>query len=154
MNGKRIGVFHSPGRNFGEVLRAVRQAFPEGDIAAIVPRGFSIPTVDKSLCNAVIEMSQTTFSLRRPGSLFALVRQLRAERYDSFVIMFDSPRLRMFAGTLGARATLYYTFDRRLRPVKGGTAGAAAMAAVNRIRGQAVYMCIWLLVRLLRAERG
>lgn len=149
MSGKRIGVFYSPGRSLGEVLRAVRQVFPDGDISAIVPRGFSMSSADKSLCTAVIETCETAFSIRRPGSLAALAGRLRKERFDSFIIMFDSPRLRMFAGTIGAGETLYYTFDRRMQPIRGGTAGAAVMAAVNRIRGQAVYICIRLLVRLL-----
>lgn len=150
---KRIGVFYSRGRQFGRILEAVRRDYPEAELVAVVPAGYPFPGDERGLCDGVVETGCEPYGIRHPMPLVRLIRLLRAQRFDPFIILFDSPRLRLLAALVGTPHTLYCAFDHALKPIHSTIAGVLADVAARGIVGRAVYGALWLAVRVRRVHR-
>jgi len=149
----RIGIFYSRGRPFGRILAAVRRDHPDAELVAVVPAGYPFPGGERGLCDAVVETGTEPYGIRRPGPLVRLIRLLREQRFDSLVILFDSPRLRLLAAFAGAPRTLYCAFDHALKPIRPTLAGVLADVAARAVIGRAVYAGLWLLIRIRRVRK-
>lgn len=145
-----IGVFYSKGRSYLEVLRCVHRHEPEARVCAIVPRGYLISPEERAASDEIVETERTGYSLQDLGALRSLLRQIRGARYDTFVILFDSPRLRILAALSGARQCAHCTFDGRLARIGPSVAGTLCDVAARNVWGRLVYALVWLVVWCLR----
>lgn len=147
--GTRICVFFSKGRSFADALRAVRKGMPEAMITALFPAGYPFSTEESSLAAEVAFTERSQYALRDIPSLIRLVRNLRASRYDAFVILFDSPKLRILAALVHARRSLLCRLDGKLVPIRPTVCGTLTGIVVRNLWGRIVYAYIWAVVRLL-----
>jgi hypothetical protein len=145
----RIGVFYSKGRTYLDVLRSLREEDPGAHVCAIVPAEYPVSRDESSLADEVIRIERSRYSWRDIRPLRRLMRQIRAARLDAFVILFDSPRLRILAALSGAKRCAYCTMDRRLVEVRPSVAATLANVVIRTIWGRLVYTGIWLAVHLL-----
>jgi hypothetical protein len=150
--GPRICVFYSKGRTYVDVLRCVAKAFPNAQLVAVIPAGYPLSPEETSLSAEVVMTESTRYSARQPGALLRLVRQLRAARYDTFVILFDSPRLRIFSALSRAKERLHCRMDGQLVPVTASIPGTMLDVAWRNVKGRIVYRWIWLVVRCCKAR--
>jgi len=103
VSNQRIGVFCNAGIHAGEVVAAVLARFPDADVYALVPPGsFLKKRFGTSMVN-VVEMERERYSLREPGVCWRLVRRLRRERFERFIVLFDSLQLGLLGGIIGAQ---------------------------------------------------
>ncbi|MBW7866026.1 MAG: hypothetical protein GX580_04305 [Candidatus Hydrogenedens sp.] len=147
---RNIGVFYSHGPHYLRVLRRVREEHPGARITALVPPGFPVGMAEKE-AGEVLLTPAPPHSLRRPGAVRALLRQLRGERFDRLVVMFDSPRLRLLAKASGAGERWCCLADGRYAPLEGSLPGMAVDALRRRATGWATWLRIWVEVRFRRA---
>ena len=150
--GPRICVFYSKGRTYVDVMRCVANSFPNGQLVAVVPAGYPLSTEEAALATEVVVTESTRYSVRQPGALLRLVRQLRGARYDTFAILFDSPRLRIFSALAGAKERLHCRMDGRLVPVTASIAGTLLDVLWRNVKGRIVYRWIWLVVRCCKVR--
>jgi hypothetical protein len=143
----RVCVYFSVGRNFLNVLRSVKQSLPDASITAVIPPGYPISGDERSLAEEIIETDLVRYSWRTLPALARLVRQFRRERYDAFVILFDSPRLRIVSSLSGAAERLHCRMDGRLALVRMSIPGTIADVVFRNVWGRIVYAVIWSIVR-------
>ena len=148
----KVCAFYSKGRTYLDVLQCVRQGYPEARVSAIIPARYPISREETVLVDEVVETERTRYSLREIRPLIRLVRQIRAGHFDAFVVMFDSPRLRILSALSGARQHLYCRMDGEFVPLRSSIPGTLLDVLVRAIRGRATYAYIWLIVRLLHVS--
>ncbi|NIA13208.1 MAG: hypothetical protein GWP08_03945 [Nitrospiraceae bacterium] len=151
---RHIGVFHSKGRNFAEVLRRLREQEPEARICAIVPYGYPVGREELAHADEVVETEKAQYSIRDVAGLCGLVTQLRGARFDRFVILFDSPRLRILSALSRARQCAHIALDGRLVSIRPSIAGTIADIVLRHIRGRMLYAWIWIIVHTRRVGRS
>jgi len=148
----KVCAFYSKGRTYLDVLQCVRQRYPEAHVSAVIPARYPISREETALVDEVVETERTRYSLREIRPLIRLVRQIRAAHFDAFVVMFDSPRLRILSALSGARQRLFCRMDGEFAPLHSSVPGVMADVLVRSIRGRAAYAYIWLIVRLLHVS--
>jgi uncharacterized protein YbaR (Trm112 family) len=144
-----ICVFYSKGRTYLDVLQCVRKQYPDARLYAIIPPGYPVSAEERSLVDNAIQTDRPRYTLRDLRPLISLIRQIRAAHFDAFVVMFDSPRLRIFSALSGAQQRLFCRMDGQLVPLQDSIPDTLADTLVRSIRGRLTYACIWLIVRLL-----
>jgi hypothetical protein len=147
-----ICVFYSKGRTYLDVLQCVRKQYPDARLYAIIPPGYPVSAEERSLFDNAIQTDRPRYTLRGLRPLISLIRQIRAVHLDAFVVMFDSPRLRIFSALSGAQQRLFCRMDGQLVPLHDTIPGALADTLIRSIRGRLAYACIWLIVRLLHVS--
>jgi len=152
MKAYRICVFYSKGRSFADVLQAVKDKYPSAAIEAWIPRGYPASAEEKALATELLETEQALYSVRQPEFLLRLISQLRAKRYDLFLITFNSPKLQTLAALSGAAAKAYCGLDGRLWPIRPSVGKVLGDVACRAVRGRLTYAWIWLAVRCLKVE--
>ena len=149
----RICVFLSKGRNFVDVLRGVRSVYPGGSIDAVIPLAYPLSDEERALADRVVETGQAHYGLRDAGPLLRLVRELQAPHYDLFVIMFDSPKLRILARLSNARACALHRLS-NLVPIHPSIPGVLADVIFRNVWGRAAYSALWIVVRLFPVNKA
>lgn len=149
---ERIGVFFNKGRNLTDVLRAVRKEHPAAHICAIVPKSYSATEQELALVQETAYVERARYGLGDMGGFVRLIGQIRKQRYDVFVIMFDTPKVRLLGAVSGARAVWYCRLDGRLVPISKSILGILGSVIARRTVGGVVYGGAWLAVRLLKTR--
>lgn len=147
---RRICAYYSKGRNFLEVLRAIKEHEPTALVQAMTPPSYPLSADERALADEVAVTERDHYSPWHVRACLRLVRQMRAGRYDGFVITFDSPQLRILSALAGARRRLYCTMDVRLEEVRPSIPAILASTATRMMWGHVVYAGIWLIVHLCR----
>lgn len=143
----RAAVFYSLGPHFVTALKAARHHGDE--VIAVVPAAFEMPEEAARIADDILYTDRDAYSVWRPGALFALVRRIRRERFDTFVVMFDSPKLRLLAAMSGASTRWYCAPHGYMRRLKGGPVRVAARETWRRLKGCVLYAWLWVVVRLV-----
>jgi len=148
----RICIFYSKGRRFLDVLRCVRAQYPAAELIAMTPPNYTMSPEEKAEATRVVTTELAAYSVRAPGAFLRLVRQIRACRYDVFVITFDSTRLRILAALSGASSCAYCSLDGRVVPIRPTVTGTLAGAAARNLWGRLVYAWVWTVVRVAKVS--
>jgi hypothetical protein len=148
----RVCAFYSKGRSFLDVLDRVRAAYPGAHVTAMAPATYAMPEAERMAADDVIVTEQARYSMGSPGPFFRLMRQIRRERFDVFVITFDSPRLRILAALSGAARCAYCSMDRQVVPIGPTVPGTLAATLARNVWGRLAYRWIWLAVRLCKVN--
>lgn len=135
---ERICAFYSRGPHFLRLLKFLRLQHPGAHITAVVPPAFPAEAA-LGIANQVIKMQHAQWSLRQHKSLRKLVRVLREGKHDLFVVMFDSPKLRVLAALSGARARYCYTIDGRFVRLPRAVGGQLLGTLARNIKGRLLY---------------
>ena len=143
----RVCVYFSVGRNLASVLRSVKQSLPDASITAVIPPGYPVSDDERSLAEEILNTDFVRYSWRTLPALARLILQFRRARYDAFVILFDSPRLRIVSSLSGATDRFHCRMDGRLAPVRISIPGTIADVVFRNVWGRIVYVGIWLIVR-------
>ena len=145
----RVCAFYSQGPHFIRMLERLRIEYPGAALSAVVPPDY--PATDEVLehADAVLTTERPHLSPRNASACLRLVRQLRAGRYHTFAVMFDSNQLRVLAALSGAPRCLHATMDGRLVPLGRSVAVALAGIVFRGMLGRLVYTGIWLIVHVL-----
>ena len=174
-----ICAFLSKGQNFVDVLRGIRSAYPGASIDAVIPRAYPLSDEERALADRIVETGQAHYGLRDAGPLLRLIRELRASHYDLFVIMFDSPKLRILARLSNARAcalkwgqspiishpdaSLQVPRDKiigdcphlsNLIPIHPSIPGVLADVIFRNVWGRVAYSALWIVVRLFPVNKA
>jgi len=149
---KRICALYRHGPHYIQMLRYLREHWPEARITAMTPPGYPQEALE-DLADEVLEMGRSTYRLRDLLALPALLRQIKAGRYDLFVVMFDSPKLRMLAALTRIPRRACYTIDGRYFPLELRLIRFVADYLYRNIRGRITYAYIRHVVYHRRVEK-
>jgi ADP-heptose:LPS heptosyltransferase len=119
--------------------------YPGAVITAMTPPGYPRDALT-GLADRLVETAQRRYSPKQPGTLRALLRQIQAGRYDLFVVMFDSPRLRLLSALTGVRKRYCYTADGRYYRLTLSVASLLVKTIYRNIRGRITYARIRYIV--------
>lgn len=153
MNHSRVWVFYSKGPHFAETLRRVREAFPKTEVAAFVPPGYPVSEALKPLADEFVETERAQYAPWQLAACWRLVRRIRAERPDVFVVLFDSTQLRLLAALSGAPRPVLSPVKGELGPLVDPVARVLARAVLRRVWGLVVFAVVWLAVRVLPVRK-
>lgn len=137
----RIGVLYSRGPHFTRALQQLREAHPQARITAIVPPEYPREAL-QTLADTVVVSAQNAQAGRSLKTAVSVVRQIRAGRFDRFVVMFDSLRLRLLAAASGATERACHTADGRILSLSRNPMPALARACARNVRGRCRYAYI------------
>jgi len=141
MRVQRVGVMYSDGPHFEQAIDAARRRFTNAHVVALVPERL-FPT---TMGDNADEVATAGSSAR---DVFKAVRQ---QQFDGFVILFDSPRLRLLSALSGAGVRYWCDTAGELHASRGGATRIAADFLAMRLRGRLMYMWLYVAVRLFRA---
>jgi len=148
-NELHIGLFYSYGPHFIKTARALRAEHPQARITAFLPRAFPVDMLSDLEIEALPVLPDPG-EHRSLAALYAIVRAIRAQRVDIFVVLFDSPRLRLLSALSGAGERQCRLVDGRRIPVRFTFAGGLMHTLLSRIVGHARYVRIWIEVQVTR----
>lgn len=152
MNGaERVCAYYSRGPHFARNLKVLRQRHPDSDITAIIPPDYPAASLE-GLADTVEPVGLASDGRRDLRALIRLARHIRRGRYDLFVVMFDSPKLRLLASLSGARRRECLTIDGRRFPVRFAPLAQALGGLWRRSRGHLTYARIWFVVRFFKVH--
>ena len=138
----RVAVFYSLGPHFVKALEGARTL---GDhVTAIVPKSYALSDREAMLSDETWRLEWDRYG---GGEVFVLLRAIRRKKYDAFVVMFRSPKLRMIASLSGASTMWYCAPHGYLMALQDLPLGILAGEALRRIRGLLTYGMVWLSVR-------
>ena len=143
---ERICAFYSHGPHYRRLLRYLRQKHPNAQVTALIPPDYPADHIADDV-DAVETTAQTGYGLSNPRGFIVLLRQIRRERYDRFVVMFDSPRLRILTALAGARERRCYDVNGRYRILRLGLVHTAASALWRNLHGRAMHAYIGWVVK-------
>jgi len=150
---KRICAFYSHGPHYAQVLKHLRKTYPDANITAMTPPGYPREPLTP-LANRHAESAQATYSLRDIAALRLLLRQIRDGRYDLFVVMFDSPKLHLFARLTRVRRRYCYTADGRYYPLRLSLIRLLSTTLYRNLRGRITYAYIRYVVYHRPVQKG
>ena len=131
-NSERACVFFSIGSDFAKVVKTVRARHPGARITAMAPPDFPM---DGVAADDVVRMEVQRYRPWHVARLRRLARQLRAGRYDRFVVLFPSVKLKMLASLSGAPKCECWGVDGRVRRLDPGFWGNFSGELPRRLRG-------------------
>lgn len=148
----RICALYSHGPHYRRLLRFLRQRYPGAQVTALVPPDYPAEHVADD-AGAVLHADTPRRDLRGLGQL---LRQIRRGKYDVFVVMFDSPRLRIVSALTGVRRRYCYTVDGRYERVRLSLLRAAGGAIYRNVRGRLTYAYVHWVVhhRPVKRDNG
>lgn len=144
-----IGLFYSYGPHFMKTARALRLEHPDSRITAFLPQEFPVDLL-ADLDITAARVLPNPGAGRSVSMLFSIVRAIRAQRLDLFVVLFNSPRLRLLSALSNARECQCRLVDGRSVPVRFTLAGGLAHTLFRRLRGNIRYARIWIEVHTTR----
>ena len=137
---ERVCVFFSVGNDFAKVVRTVRARCPAARITAMAPPDFPM---DGVVADDVVRMEVQRYRPWQVGRLRRLARQLRAGRYDRFVVLFPSVKLKMLVSLSGAPQCECWGVDGRVRRLDPGFWGNFSGELPRRLRGFWQFLDVW-----------
>ncbi len=150
-NQERVCVFFSVGNDFAKVVRTVRARSQGAHITAMVPPGFS---TDGIAADEVVRMEVQRYRPWQVARLRRLAQQLRAGRYDRFVVLFPSPKLKMLASLSGAPRCECWGTDGRVRGLAPGFWANFSGELPRRLRGLRQFIEVWGQTLLRPVRKG
>ena len=137
---ERVCVFFSVGSDFAKVVKIIRARNPGAHITAMTPPDF--PT-DGIPADEVIRMEVDRYRPWQVARVRRLARQLRAGRYDRFVVLFPSTKLKILASLSGAPQCECWGADGRVRRLAPGFWGNFSGEIPRRLRGFRHFLDLW-----------
>ena len=145
----RICVFYSPGEHFQRVVRNVRGQYPSARICAMVPAGFPKVEEGSEMDRLVDEWIVTTrkrYRVFNIGALRSLVAQIQGGRFDRFIVLFETLKLRGLAALSGAPVCECWMAYGRVKSIDTSLGDTLAGHANRAARGRWLFLRLWFLV--------
>lgn len=147
----RIGLFYSYGPHFIKTVRSLRETHPQADITAFVPEHFPVELLS-GLNISSQPLLPDTGRGRAIKKVVTIIRAIRKEHLDIFVVLFNSPRLQLLSTISGAKERRCRLVDGRELPVRLTLLSGIYHTAVNTVVGHWRYARIWIHVRCTRVH--
>lgn len=151
---QRICVFYSQCEHFNRLVRAVRDQNPAAHICTMVPSGFDASR-DAELAAAVDEVVETeraSYSPLHPIALVRLARRIRNDRFDRFVILYETLKLRGLAAFSAAPVCECWTAYGRIKPVSSSPMSTLSGHIARTFSGRIRFLRIWWCVHFNRVR--
>ncbi|HPO17189.1 MAG TPA: hypothetical protein PLI09_27385 [Candidatus Hydrogenedentes bacterium] len=132
----RIAAFYSRGPHFRKLLKYLRGQYPGVPITAIIPKSYPLDVV-KPLADEIIV---TEHGARSLSALLSVRRQVQTGRFDLFVTMFDSPRLRILSRMTGVTNRYCFSPDGRYFKQDASVIASLLSTAWGQLRGRGLYV--------------
>ena len=139
---RHICAFYSYGPHYIRLLKYLRAQYPEARLTALVPPSYPHEPL-APLVDDIAVTDQERYGLR---TVFSLLRPIRREKYGMFVVLFDSPKLRMVGALSGARSRYCFTVDGRFTPLRLALLRTLLGRLYHHIRGRLLYARIHYVV--------
>lgn len=146
----RICVFRSPDHDsahpLAKALSYLRRCHPGAVIDVLLPEG-----ADEGRTHG----ASTVHYYRHAGltTVWSLLRRLRVSRYDLFVVLFPSSKLRLLAASCGAARKAVLLQNGRLVPLTDSLPRAFFRESFLMARGRTKYWRAWLSVHVRHVSR-
>lgn len=144
-NPRTVAVFYSRGPHYARALRFLRGRYPEAVVTAITPPGYPHEAL-AGIPDRHLETALNAYPIAGMPGLTRLLRTIRNDRYDLFVVMFPSIKLRFLASFSGARWAYCFGPDGQFLPLNFAPVRLMLGWAKRRIVGHFTYARIWAIV--------
>lgn len=146
----RVGVFYSLGQEFDQIIKSIREAFPDDHLVAMVPSAYVETEAIAPFVDEAIRTKYASYPSRQPWRTLDMIRTLRRERYDVFIVIFYSFKLRLLASLAGAPRVYCWALDGRVIPLETNIAAVLADIAKQTLLGWWRYGRVWWNIRFSR----
>ncbi|HOM47469.1 MAG TPA: hypothetical protein PLY90_05050 [Candidatus Hydrogenedentes bacterium] len=135
---KRFAVLYSLAPHFRRSLLALREEEPDSHITLLLPPGFPQEVVE-GCCDEILALAPASSQRRSLKHAWRLIRYLRRERFDCFIVFFNSPALWLLTQCSGARECAYFSQRGARCPMSMSFLRSVCALAGKRIRGRYMY---------------
>lgn len=144
----KICAFFSVSQNFPAILQRLRAKHPNADIAAVIPPNYEASQAERDHASRIIVTEQAEYGPAHIRACLRLIRSLRKERFDRFVVVFDSPQLRILAALTGARKCECWDPDSQIIPLHRHLSAELAAVVLRKACGIAAALALYATVYL------
>jgi hypothetical protein len=123
------------------------------EIIAIFPKSYAVSDEESSHLDRALITPYDNYPPRRPVRVSGLVRMLRAEGFDEFVVLFDTFKLRSLASLSGAGRCWLWTAWGTVNALDSRFSVAAAKTLFEFVRAWLRYAKVCLAVYSVSAKK-
>ena len=138
-----IGILYSYAPHFRKAVHHLRTTSPNARLIAFVPPSFPSDVLSAYVDEQVSCVPEPQSPKTLPQS-WRLIREIRKQRLDIFVVLFKSSRLQGVSALSGATESCCYDLSGALTPVRLRLFHAFFGGIFRRVRGQLLYWRLWL----------
>lgn len=146
----KIGVFCNGGTHFTEVLCAARRKYPAAALCAFLRRDFEVTPTISSMVDTIRRIERDDYSIADAGAVGRLIRGIRNERFDLFIVLFDSVQLNVLGGISGARNVECWDSANVIHPLPHSIAGVLLRLLGSRVYG---FVRCWVIEAVIRTTQ-
>jgi len=151
----KIGLFYSYGPHFLKGVNFLIEKYPNDEIIVFIPEQFPAYYFEKLPVKLIflpwngqhLKMSQLIFVFLK------IIKIIRAQRLDTFVILFESFRLITLSKFSGAQHTYIYTIHQKYEPVSQGIFENLFTTLLKRIKGFCLYLYVLFHVYFCKCKK-
>ncbi len=141
----KIGLFYSYGPHFLKAIHFLCEKYPKDQIILFIPQEFPSYYFEKLPVSPVFLPwdGQHLSTLKGIGTFINILRIIRSQKLDQFVILFESPRQITLSTLSGARHTFVYSIHKEYKNLSQGIFKSLSKTFVNRLKGILMYSYIF-----------
>ncbi len=151
----KIGLFYSYGPHFLKAIHFLTEKYPDDNILLFLPQNF--PTYyfeNLSITPIFLHWDGHHLSLLK-GTLtfFNIIKIIRSQQLDQFVVLFESPRQITLCKLSGAKEKYIYSIHKEYKPITQGILKVITKLFMNRLKGFFLYSYIFFNVYLCKSSK-
>lgn len=151
----KIGLFYSYGPHFLKAIRFLTEKYPKEDIVLFLPQNF--PTYyfeNLSITPIFLPWDGKHLPFLKGTKIFLnIVKIIRSQKLDQFVILFESLRQIILSKLSGAKDSFVYSIHKEYKPISQGILKSLTQLFINRLKGFFLYLYIFLHVYLCKSPK-
>lgn len=151
----KIGLFYSYGPHFLKALYFLTEKYPNEEIILFLPQNF--PTYyfeNLSITPIFLPWDGKHLPLLKgTKAFFNIIKMIRSQQLDQFVVLFESPRQITLSKLSGAKNTFIFSIHKEYKPISQGILKSLTKLFINRLKGLFLYSYILLHVYLWKSPK-
>ncbi len=152
----KIGLFYSYGPHFLKAVNFLIEKYPDDEIIVFIPEQFPTYYFEKlPIKPIVLPWNGQHFKIYQLTFVFSkIIKLIRAQQLDIFVILFESFRLITLSKFSGAQQTYIYSIHKKYEPISQGIFENLFKTFSKRVKGFYLYLYILFHVYFCKGRRA
>lgn len=138
---KRLGILFNETQDAVLLLDGVRRIHPEAYLVAIVSPHAAFP--EDNPADEVLRVELSPLRLLLAGASFKMIKELRAQRFDLFIIRFSTLKLRILAALVASKKCEIWQSNGTIFPAAASFSATVRQYFAGRLSGMMTVGRAW-----------
>lgn len=151
----KIGLFYSYGPHFLKAVHFLVEKYPNDNIIVFIPKNFPSYYFEK-LPVSLVSLpwnGQHIPLLKGIKTFLNIIKIIRSQHLDQFIVLFESFRQIMLCKLSGAKHFFVYSIHKEYKPISRGFFQSLLQLVIGRLKGLCLYCYIFLHIYLCKPQK-